>query len=84
MKETKFKVEAGTHGNLTSSAWTENTEDLPAAVVRSVIQDIALDIQVTVNGVTAPLAYWMDPDHWETDWEQLLDGATFEEYVENL
>jgi hypothetical protein len=37
-----------------------------------VIEAISLDLDLTIGGVTAPLAYWINPEHWSTDWAETL------------
>lgn len=47
-----------------------NDEHTREAMVEQIIQDLSLDVFVTVGDVTMPLACWMDPEHWEDDWRE--------------
>jgi hypothetical protein len=88
MKTIKFTVEDGTHGNTSDEAFAMPDEDPADTIVRSVVDSLVLDIQViTAGNVTATLAMWQNPEHWEEDWAEALEHTgfeTFDEYVASL
>lgn len=54
---------------------------IAAEVVAAVVRDIAVDVEITVAGVTLPLACWLNPEHWESDWNQALEGHSFDDWL---
>jgi hypothetical protein len=83
MQEIKFQVEAVALA-VGDTAYVSSTEDPAAVIADGVIRSLSTDISVTVGGVTATLAMWQDPGHWEAEWAGVLGGESFEEYAGRL
>jgi hypothetical protein len=83
MQEIKFKVEALASA-ASDTAYVSGTEDPAAVIAEAVIRSLSTDISVTVGGVTATLAMWQDPGHWEAEWAGVLGGESFEAYAGRL
>lgn len=80
MANVRFKIQSAAISGMASSALVLTDEDPREAIVEQVMQDLSIQIMVTVGGVTTHLAAWQDPDHWEDDWRELAgdeDPATF-------
>lgn len=45
-------------------------DDPVAEVANTAIGAISTDVMITAGGVTMHLAGWLDPGHWESDWQE--------------
>ena len=83
MKQIHYRL---THSIIAASRGVAyaNGDDVAEAVASAVVDEISTDVEITAGGVTMHLAAWLNPDHWESDWQEALDGSSFEEYVAGL
>lgn len=52
------------------AAYLEDGDTPQEELVAAVVSTIAIHVEVTCAGVTLHLAAWMDPAHWQDDWEK--------------
>lgn len=83
MPNVKFKIQSATIGGMASSAVVLTGEDPLEAIVEQVVQDLSIQVMVTVGGVTTHLAAWQDPDHWEDDWRELAGDEDPDTFIAN-
>lgn len=73
MTELPFSIERSIVGNVKTFIYAPDVcADLGEQLAAQVIQDIGIDLEVTVAGVTMFLAAWIDPEHWVGDWASKL------------
>lgn len=52
------------------AAYVVDDDDVAEELGDAVVQSISTDIEVQLGGVTIHLAAILDPEHWETDWQE--------------
>jgi hypothetical protein len=67
MKRLRYTVE-GRVTPAADAALIIGDDDYVTEFLRSVIDTISIDLNVTVGGVTMFYAAWQDPAHWAEDW----------------
>lgn len=80
-----FRVAHRGLGAHDSALIAPHEETLPA-FLEAVVQSVAIDIDITVAGVTMHLAGWQDPEHWAEEWGEVSGGEWEDvcEYVAGL
>lgn len=81
MKKIEFHIQAGRIFGSRDIAYVDEEDDFCGQIVEQVVGDLSTEIEITVAGVTMHLAAWMDPDHWESDWSEVLGGESFDDYL---
>ncbi len=77
MTTIRFKLERTIISARVDASWLDG--DPIESLTHAVIQSISTDLDVTAGGVTLHLAAWMDPEHWDADWQAkgISDGREF-------
>lgn len=73
-------------GNISDAAYVGEGDDPRTEIVAAAFAAISTELQVTVGGVTMHVAAWEDPEHWASDWAELLeiDHDDVPEAIEDL
>lgn len=84
MRKISYSIKRGTIMGYADAAILGEGDDPATQVAQAAIQTLSTEIEITAGGVTMHLAGWLDPWHWEDDWNEMLDGTEFDDYVSGL
>jgi hypothetical protein len=70
MATVRYRIDPGMVVAQSGAAYVEDVSDA-SEVVQDAYSSIAASLEITISGVTAPAAFWLDPGNWEDDWREL-------------